>query len=230
MYSLITTLAELLAYPRPSDIKQYRREAALVVKAWKEWDQRLLDKEPSEGDPYQSTTAPSGAHVQDGQMYALTIEANGGNILVRAVQPHLLLIMVGCKPVHQLNQSVRFTPELKGDARYPEPKEIPKYLNFSTPKLKQKVNSGTTSHTDSPIERTEDDHLRSSRHSKELARDGEGSRGSSTPAEESNGESSQVQAEHELILVIQRHKLDEMVDYLEHQLVQAEFVVREDAF
>lgn len=105
----------LLAYSKPVDIRELRDQAALISMAWKEQEavirQRGEQALPSDSSSSQSLTNPS-------VLETLTIEFGTNNIIVRAVQPKLLLVLVGgVPPGHDL--PFKMTPEAYGDARYP---------------------------------------------------------------------------------------------------------------
>lgn len=94
----------LMAYSTPVDIKELRDQAALISMAWKE--QEAIRKRQSEG-------------VEDAaSLETLTIETQHNNIIVRALQRNLLLVLVGGVPPSR-KKLFRITPEARGDARYP---------------------------------------------------------------------------------------------------------------
>ncbi|KAF2670634.1 hypothetical protein BT63DRAFT_243632 [Microthyrium microscopicum] len=132
-FLLITTSGDLLAYPRPTDIKQYRDEAALVVKAWKDSDQLLMNKYNRK----LPSTRNRSAHIADKELQALTISAQKGNIIVYAIQPRLLLVLVGAKTPPSNSTEVEFIHEAKGEARYPPRSDEPHLhvLDFSSPEM-----------------------------------------------------------------------------------------------
>ncbi|KAF2745242.1 hypothetical protein M011DRAFT_406797 [Sporormia fimetaria CBS 119925] len=95
----------LMAYSTPVDIKELRDQAALVSMAWKEHETALAAKQPKDADP-QST------------LETLTIEFQHNNIIVRALQPRLLLVLVGGVPPSR-KAFFKITAETHGDPRYP---------------------------------------------------------------------------------------------------------------
>ncbi|KAK8245287.1 hypothetical protein HDK77DRAFT_482467 [Phyllosticta capitalensis] len=98
----------LLAYSRPANIKELRDQAALVSMAWKEHE-NSIKSESENHDP----SAASRASLE-----TLTIEFDNGNLIVRAIQPKLLLVLVGGVPPGR-KQSFKVTPEVHGSPRYP---------------------------------------------------------------------------------------------------------------
>ena len=86
----------LLSYTTPIDIRSLRDQAALLSLTWK--DHAL--KNP--------------------HLHTLTVETPHSNIIVRAIQPSLLLALVGTVPPSRAREELfRITPEADGEARYP---------------------------------------------------------------------------------------------------------------
>jgi len=108
----------LLAYSTPVDIKELRDQAALISMAWKEHEAAIQAKaakgkggdEPGSSQQSTSSTEPL--------LETLTIEFENNNLIVRAIQPKLLLILVGGVPPGR-KTSFKITPEVYGDPRYP---------------------------------------------------------------------------------------------------------------
>ena len=86
----------LMAYTTPTDIRALRDQAALLSMAWKD----------------HSTKHPS-------PLTTLTIETPHNNIIARAIQPSLLLVLVGTVPPNRKPDVFKITPEAQADARYP---------------------------------------------------------------------------------------------------------------
>jgi hypothetical protein len=112
----------LLAYSTPVDIKELRDQAALISIAWKEHCQGRQKppvpsqrKEPVRSD---STPAASPSPSLQSALKTLTIQSRDCNILVRLLQPELLLVLVGNIPPKK-NQSFKINAEGYGDPRYP---------------------------------------------------------------------------------------------------------------
>jgi hypothetical protein len=124
---LITTKAELVAYSRPRDIGKYKKEAALIVKTWKEHDQILKATSDDDGP-----TNAKKAQIRDGDMYTLTIEAPRGNVMARAIQPCLLLVLVGCKLAVKDDKPGNVIAEAKGEAPYFPTDDPPAVIYFDS--------------------------------------------------------------------------------------------------
>ncbi|KAL5117309.1 hypothetical protein ACEQ8H_004754 [Pleosporales sp. CAS-2024a] len=112
----------LLAYSTPVDIKELRDQAALISIAWKEHCQGR-QKPPSPTQQKESTRSDSssGAVATQSLQPALTtlsIQSRDCNILVRLLQPELLLVLVGNIPPRR-NQPFKIHAEGFGDPRYP---------------------------------------------------------------------------------------------------------------
>jgi hypothetical protein len=88
-----------MAYSTPVDIKELRDQAAVVSMVWKDHEGKL-----EKGDQGLET---------------LTIEFHKSNIIVRAIQPNLLLVLVGIPPPTRAEDFWKMTAELRGDPRYP---------------------------------------------------------------------------------------------------------------
>lgn len=98
----------LMAYSTPVDIKELRDQAALVSMAWKE----------QEANRKLQSSQHDGAEDSQPPLETLTIETQFNNIIVRAIQRSLLLVLVGGVPPTR-KKVFRITPEAHGDARYP---------------------------------------------------------------------------------------------------------------
>ncbi|KAF2676163.1 hypothetical protein K458DRAFT_424910 [Lentithecium fluviatile CBS 122367] len=102
----------LMAYSTPVDIKELRDQAALISMAWKEQEStRKQHASQREGGSEEPSPPPP-------PLETLTIETQRNNIIVRALQRSLLLVLVGGVPPKRGNV-FRITVEGKGDARYP---------------------------------------------------------------------------------------------------------------
>ncbi|KAF2438136.1 hypothetical protein P171DRAFT_437213 [Karstenula rhodostoma CBS 690.94] len=93
----------LMAYTTPIDIRDLRDQAALISMAWKDHAAKL----PS---PATDSSPP--------QLETVTIETANNNIIARAIQPSLLLVLVGGVPPSR-KAVFKITPEARGEARYP---------------------------------------------------------------------------------------------------------------
>lgn len=111
----------LMAYSTPVDIKELRDQAALISMAWKEHEaSRKLQSSAHDGA--EDSTAP---------LETLTIETQHNNIIVRALQPKLLLVLVGGVPPSR-KASFKITAEAHGDQRYPA-SDVPEQPPASQP-------------------------------------------------------------------------------------------------
>ncbi|KAF2870080.1 hypothetical protein BDV95DRAFT_496856 [Massariosphaeria phaeospora] len=102
----------LMAYSTPTDIKDLRDQAAVISMAWKDHHSSATPQSSPKKDAaaYAAAAAPA--------VETLTIEFQQNNVIVRAIQPNLLLVLVGSVP--PATQGVfKITAESKGDARYP---------------------------------------------------------------------------------------------------------------
>jgi hypothetical protein len=112
----------LLAYSTPVDIKELRDQAALISIAWKEHCQGrqkpaapIPRKDSARAD--QSAAAAASQSLKS-PLKTLTIQSRDCNILVRLLQPELLLILVGNIPPKK-SQNFHINAEGQGDPRYP---------------------------------------------------------------------------------------------------------------
>jgi hypothetical protein len=111
----------LLAYSTPVDIKELRDQAALISIAWKEHCQgrqkpTVSQRKEARGSD-QSAMATGTSSLQPA-LRTLTIQSQACNILIRLLQPELLLVLVGNIPPKK-NQSFKINAEGDGDPRYP---------------------------------------------------------------------------------------------------------------
>jgi hypothetical protein len=114
-YSVMSPNATLLAYTGPSNIKELRDQAALISILWREAEHDNKKQNPKS----QNVDLTSSAVLQPGSLETLTIESEKSNIIVRAIQPRLLLILVGGRPPNREENFFKITAEALGDARYP---------------------------------------------------------------------------------------------------------------
>jgi hypothetical protein len=110
----------LLAYSKPVDIKELRDQAALISIAWKEHCQgRSPPSVPGRRTSRDEASAgASGAKDLKSALKTLTIESRDCNIIVRLLQPELLLVLIGNIPPNR-TQSFKIQAEAHGDPRYP---------------------------------------------------------------------------------------------------------------
>jgi hypothetical protein len=107
---LMSPNGTLLAYSKPVQTKELRDQAALISMAWKD---NCVGR--------QKLSARNGAadHSLKPALHTLTIETQDCNIIVRLLQPELLLVLIGRIPPNK-KQTFRISPEGQGDSRYPD--------------------------------------------------------------------------------------------------------------
>ena len=106
----------LLAYSTPANIKELRDQATLISMAWKD---HLNIAGGSKGkQPSHSADPSSGSSAAQISLKTLTIEFDHANLIVRAVQSSLLLVLVGDVPSGK-SGVFKMTAERDGDERYP---------------------------------------------------------------------------------------------------------------
>lgn len=100
----------LLAYSKPVQTKELRDQAALISMAWKDncVGRQKLSARNAAADP---SLKPA--------LQTLTIETQDCNIIVRLLQPELLLVLIGRIPPSK-KQTFKISPEGQGDPRYPD--------------------------------------------------------------------------------------------------------------
>jgi hypothetical protein len=101
----------LLAYSKPVQTKELRDQAALISMAWKEncnGRQKLSSRAGTASNPSSKTA-----------LRTLTIETEDCNIIVRLLQPELLLVLIG-KISPSKKQPFKISAEGNGDSRYPD--------------------------------------------------------------------------------------------------------------
>lgn len=106
----------LLAYTQPTDIKDLRKQAALATLSWQEYQDPAKHTVASAGDEALRTTV-------GGSLHTLTVESDSSNLLIRKIQPQLLLVLEGGTPPRKQTFEPRVTPEGLEDAPYPPQEE-----------------------------------------------------------------------------------------------------------
>lgn len=129
--SLMSPNGTLLAYSKPVDIKELRDQAALISIAWKD-NCNGRQKVPARSDSAQDPASKP-------PLKTLTIETEDCNIIIRLLQPELLLVLVGKLPPRK-KQTFKITPEGSGDPRYPDTE-----ASLSRPNSSSKLHPGDTS-------------------------------------------------------------------------------------
>ncbi|RMZ68363.1 proline-rich transmembrane 2 isoform x1 [Pyrenophora seminiperda CCB06] len=109
--SLMSPNGTLLAYSKPVQTKELRDQAALISMAWKEHCAGRQKLPARAGTAADSSLGPA--------LRTLTIETQDCNIIVRLLQPELLLVLIG-RIAPNRKQTFKISPEGQGDPRYPE--------------------------------------------------------------------------------------------------------------
>jgi hypothetical protein len=122
-YRVMSPNATLLAYSGTPNIQQTRDQAALLSQIWKEQKNKLREQDTDAssrpiGDHF-SSSASTASTIVEGALETLTIESAKSNIIIRAVQPRLLLVLVGGAPPRRTSEYFKTTAEARGDPRYP---------------------------------------------------------------------------------------------------------------
>jgi hypothetical protein len=233
--SLMTNEAQLLAYsaPHTTNINKYRDEAALVSQAWKHYDTVLMSKANRTRPGHENPTG----HVARGELQCLTFETQTGVIIVRAIQPCLLLVQVGYTPPdagdveyrpasssHTLNGTT-ITYELRGDARFPPLLNYPETIDFGA----------DVTHTEGDVVETEAGET--TEETATTVAEASTRVHSLKPAEDDGEEDDEmdVAVEGEPVveastatqtLNLQRSKIDGMADWLGGKLHEAKFITK----
>lgn len=118
--SLMSPNGTLVAYSQPSNTKELRDQAAVISMAWKDQEAQVDD----------GSSSSSGSVVPTGTLETLTIEQDSMNLIIRAIQPRLLLVMRGGAPPGR-KKEFKMTPEVRGAPRYPTGEPIQTASNQS---------------------------------------------------------------------------------------------------
>lgn len=109
---LMTPNGTLVAYSTPTNIRELRKQAAIAGLSWREHQEPSQDDSMAAGGEHEKVTMPS-------LLRTLTIESESSNMIVRKIQPQLLLVLDGGVPPRRRTFEPRVTPEGPGDAPYP---------------------------------------------------------------------------------------------------------------
>ena len=109
---LMSRNGTLLAYTQSANIKDLRKQAAMATLSWQEHqDPPNSGAEDVLGEPAKIALP--------GVLHTLTVEAESSNLIIRKVQPQLLLVLEGGVPPRKQTFEPRATPETPQDAPYP---------------------------------------------------------------------------------------------------------------
>jgi hypothetical protein len=149
MFSVMSPHATLLSYSSPENIKDLRDQAALISMLWREQESEMnASQATSLWLQQQSEFATvDESIVPEGALETLTIEFDHVNIIARAVQPRLLLVLVGGAAPNTQSAQFKITSEKRGDSRYP-----------TTPRLSRRVTFNLSTDTDTDDSRQDSPH------------------------------------------------------------------------
>lgn len=118
--SITTPNGSLIAYTLPANIKELRDQVALVSISWKEHLEARsnVDNSPQQTQDHGNNHEPSQRTVTPDALETLTIEFDKGNLIVRYLQPRLLLVLEGGVPPGR-RRPLKVTAEAPGEAPYP---------------------------------------------------------------------------------------------------------------
>lgn len=114
----MTPNGSLMAYTLPANMRELRDQVALVSISWKE---NLERKDSGNFEPQHVQDGPNesdGRVIRPDALDTLTIEFDNRNIIVKYLEPKLLLILEGGVPPGR-RRPLKVTAEAPGDARYP---------------------------------------------------------------------------------------------------------------
>lgn len=107
-----------MAYTLPANMKELRDQVALVSISWKEHlerkDNERFEPQYTQGGPNE----PSKRMVRPDALETLTVEFDHRNLIVKYLQPKLLLVLEGGVPPGR-KRELKVTAEAPGDSRYP---------------------------------------------------------------------------------------------------------------
>ncbi|KAK3691477.1 hypothetical protein LTR37_018674 [Vermiconidia calcicola] len=109
---LMTPNGTLLAYNQPTHIRDLRRQAAKAALVWQEHQRAQYPNSAAPDEDASKIFMPA-------LLRTLTIEADDANLIIRRLQPQLLLVLEGGVPPRKQTFEPRVTPEGPGDATYP---------------------------------------------------------------------------------------------------------------
>lgn len=111
---IMTPNGTLLAYTRPSDIRDLRRQAAVAAMSWLENSEEQTSPTNLEGAESRSPSV-----AMTGLLRTLTVETVQANLIIRKLQPRMLLVLEGGVPPRKRAFEQKITPEGPGDTPYP---------------------------------------------------------------------------------------------------------------
>jgi hypothetical protein len=116
---IMTPNGSLMAYTLPANMKELRDQTALVSISWKE---HLERKDSEKFEPqYSQQAGPNDSSkrlIRPDALETLTVEFDNRNVIVKYLQPKLLLVLEGGVPPGR-KRELKVTAEAPGDERYP---------------------------------------------------------------------------------------------------------------
>lgn len=109
---LMTPNGTVLAYSQPTNVRELRKQAAMAALSWQE------HQGMSHGDQDNADTETANIKMP-GLLRTLTVESESANLIVRKLQPQMLLVLEGGIPPRRRTFEPRVTPEGPGDVPYP---------------------------------------------------------------------------------------------------------------
>lgn len=224
--SLMTPDGDLLAYSSPGHIHDIRDQAAVISKLWNEEDANLIAKFTRQ----HKSSANNEPEPSHGELYAITFEDEMYTVIVRAIQPRLLLVYAGGVPPpgKKKTKQTKKTVETVGDLKYP----------YGDPKLPESfsVLPGT-----GPLGSVESAASASGTAKAGNGGDGNGTGGNGGTAKGRAEEGCAVESDDDLsvdvapevdrytaVLHVQRKKADAVVEYIRDKLKEAGFIMPHD--
>jgi hypothetical protein len=122
--SVMSPHATLLSYSSPENIKDLRDQAALISMLWREKESEIRSQSSKAAlswpQPRSEFATDDESIIPEGTLETLTVEFDKVNIIVRAVQPRLLLVLIGGIAPNPKSTQLKITVEKRGDPRYPK--------------------------------------------------------------------------------------------------------------
>jgi hypothetical protein len=107
LWYIMTVNGTLLAHSQPVRINDLRRQAALAALSWQRYDGSQPAHDHSEDD-FDHYARPG---VDQSPLRTLVVESDASNVIIRKIQPSLLLVLEGGVPPGRARLVTRFTIE-----------------------------------------------------------------------------------------------------------------------
>lgn len=107
-----------MAYTLPANMKELRDQVALVSISWKEQLERKDSENFAPQHSQEGTNEFSKRIIRPDALETLTVEFDNRNLVIKYLQPKLLLVLEGGVPPGR-RRALKVTPEAPGDTRYP---------------------------------------------------------------------------------------------------------------